>query len=161
MKSLLVLVLSFGLNLSALSQTLVDITSGGSYAFTNTSNVISTNFGGTGIGIGWSANLYSDAEMGPTNELQSLRWMIDYAATTAGDSYSMNDVSIWLFEYGSNVVFPSNARPDLVANGAVNVFQGNLIFTPPAQSVPNHCEADVQFTTSFKYNRVNSLLVYI
>ena len=85
MKSLLVLVLSFGLNFSLLSQTLVDITGGGSYAFTNTTNVISTNFGGSGLGVGWCANLYSDAEMGPTNELLSLRWMIDYAATTAGE----------------------------------------------------------------------------
>ena len=161
MKSLLVLVLSFGLNLLLQSQTLVDITVGGSYAFTNTTNVISTNFGGTGVGIGWSANLYSDSEMGPTNELQSLRWMIDYASTTAGDSYSMNDVSIWLFEYGNNTVFPSTDRPDLAANGAVNVFQGDLVFTPPAQSVPNHCEADVQFTTPFQYTTGNSLVVYV
>ena len=161
MKSLLVLFLSFGLNLIVLSQNLVDITVGGSYAFTNTTNVISTNFGGTGVGIGWSANLYSDGEMGPTNELLSLRWMIDYASTTAGDSYSMNNVSIWLFEYGANTVFPSIARPNLIANEAVNVFQGNLIFTPPAQSTPNHCEADVQFTTPFQYSTGNSLVVYV
>ena len=76
-----------------------------------------------------------------------LRWMIDYAATTAGDSYTMTDVSIWLYENGANTVFPSTAIPDLAANGAVNVFQGDLVFTPPAQSVPNHCEADVQFST--------------
>ena len=161
MKSLLVLVLSFGLNFSLLSQTLVDITGGGSYAFTNTTNVISTNFGGSGLGIGWCANLYSDAEMGPTNELLSLRWMIDYAATTAGDSYTMNNVSIWLFESGTNTVFPSIARPDLIANDAVNVFQGDLVFTPPAQSTPNHCEADVQFTTPFQYSTGNSLVVYV
>ena len=161
MKSLLVLFLSFGLNFIVLSQNLIDITIGGSYAFTNTTNVISTNFGGTGVGIGWSANLYSDAEMGPTNELLSLRWMIDYAATTAGDSYTMNNVSIWLFESGTNTVFTSIARPNLIANEAVNVFQGDLVFTPPAQSTPNHCEADVQFTTPFQYNTGNSLVVYV
>ena len=65
MKSFLVLFLTLSLNLTYFSQNLVDITGGGSYTFTNTTNVISTNFGGTGEGIGWSANLYSDAEMGP------------------------------------------------------------------------------------------------
>ena len=161
MKSFLVLFLTLSLNLTYFSQNLVDITGGGSYTFTNTTNVISTNFGGTGEGIGWSANLYSDAEMGPSNVLLSLRWMIDYAATTAGDSYTMTDVSIWLYENGANTVFPSTAIPDLAANGAVNVFQGDLVFTPPAQSVPNHCEADVQFSTPFVYTNGNSLVVYV
>ena len=69
MKSFLVLFLTIGLNLTLYSQNLVDITIGGSYTFTNTTNVISTNFGGTGDGIGWSANLYSDNEMGPSNML--------------------------------------------------------------------------------------------
>ena len=161
MKSFIALFLTIGLNLTLYSQNLVDITIGGSYTFTNTTNVISTNFGGTGDGIGWSANLYSDNEMGPSNMLFSLRWMIDYAATTAGDSYTMTDVSIWLFEYGANTVFPSTARPDLVANGAINVFQGDLVFTPPAQSVPDHCEADVQFSTPFEYSNGNSLVVYV
>ena len=124
MKPIIAIFLVFGVQANLYSQNLVDVTVGGSYAFTNTSNVISTNFGGTGQGIGWSANLYSDTEMGDSNLLLSLRWMIDYAATTAGDSYTMTDVSIWLFEYGANTVFPSTAIPDLAANGAVPVFQG-------------------------------------
>lgn len=161
MKPIIAIFLAFGVQANLYSQNLVDVTVGGSYAFTNTSNVISTNFGGTGQGIGWSANLYSDTEMGDSNLLLSLRWMIDYAATTAGDSYTMTDVSIWLFEYGANTVFPSTAIPDLAANGAVPVFQGDLVFTPPAQSVPNHCEADVQFSIPFQYNSGNALVVYI
>jgi len=143
------------------SQNLVDITVGGSYAFTNTSNVISTNHNGTGVGIGWSANLYTDAEMGPTNDLLSLRWMIDYATTTAGSSFLMTDVSIYLFEYGANSVFPTDDIPDLITNGAVNVFQGDLLFTPPASSPPTHCEVDVPFSVPFSYTAGNSLVVYI
>lgn len=56
--------------------------------------------------------------------------MIDYAATTSGSSFLMTDVSIYLFEYGANSVIPNEDIPDLIANGAVNVFQGDLTFTP-------------------------------
>lgn len=143
------------------TQNLVDITVGGSYAFTNTFNVISTNYNGTGEGIGWSANLYTDAEMGPSNDLLSLRWMIDYAATTSGSSFLMTDVSIYLFEYGANSVFPNEDIPDLIANGAVNVFQGDLTFTPPASNPPTHCEAEVTFSVPFTYTAGNSLVVYV
>ena len=143
------------------AQTLVDITTGGSYNFTNTTNVISTNYGGTGEGIGWSANLYTATEMGASNDLLSLRWMIDYAATTSGASFLMTDVSIYLFEYGSNTVFPTDDIPDLNANGAINVFQGDLLFTPPVSSPPTHCEAEVVFSVPFSYTAGNSLVVYV
>ena len=99
MKSLVSLLLFLTPVFFGRTQNLVDITVGGSYAFTNTFNVISTNYNGTGEGIGWSANLYTAAEMGPSNDLLSLRWMIDYAATTSGSSFLMTDVSIYLFEY--------------------------------------------------------------
>ncbi|MDA7763003.1 hypothetical protein N8927_07405, partial [Crocinitomicaceae bacterium] len=156
--SLLVILFTFS---NGRTQNLVDITVGGSYAFTNTFNVISTNYNGTGEGIGWSANLYTSVEMGPSNNLFSLRWMIDYATTTAGSSFLMTDVSIYLFEYGANSVFPNEDIPDLIANGAVNVFQGDLTFTPPASNPPTHCEAEVVFSVPFSYTAGNSLVVYV
>ena len=54
MKPIIAIFLAFGVQANLYSQNLVYVTVGGSYAFTNTSNVISTNFGGTGQGIGWS-----------------------------------------------------------------------------------------------------------
>ncbi|MBP6459027.1 MAG: gliding motility-associated C-terminal domain-containing protein [Crocinitomicaceae bacterium] len=158
----------FFISTNLFSQTLVDITtSGGSgYSFTDTYRVINNNYNGIGDGMGWSANLYLPGEMGASNKLQSMRFMVDYAPSTApppaetGISYTFTDVTIYLFHYGSNTQFTSLNRPDLVALSAVKVFEGDITFKAPDKG-PVFCESNISFSTEFDYVAGNSLGVYI
>jgi gliding motility-associated-like protein len=158
----------FFISTNLFSQTLVDITtSGGSgYSFTDTYRVINNNYNGFGDGMGWSANLYLPGEMGASNKLQSMRFMVDYATSTApppaetGISYTFTDVTIYLFHYGSNTQFTSLNRPDLVALSAVKVFEGDITFKAPDKG-PVFCETNISFSTEFDYVAGNSLGVYI
>jgi hypothetical protein len=146
------IVFLFFISTNLFSQTLVNITTNGTnpgFSFTDTYRVIDNNYDGSGDGMGWSANLYLPAQMGASNQLQSLRFMIDYATTTSNLTYTFSNVRIYLFHYGSNTEFTSTARPNLVALSAVKVFEGDLSFKAPSSGV--FCESNVGFSTFFDY----------
>ena len=151
------------------SQDLVDITKSMNYTGKQNADIcISDNSGGFGTGVGWSANLYLPSEISsgsqPVNKdnvLNSMRVMIDKAGTgmTLG-SILFKDIKIYLFHYGTNVTFPSKVtKPDLVANNATLVFQGDFDVT--VQGNKDVCESNVTFQTPFNYKAGNSLVVYI
>ena len=151
------------------SQDLVDITNGKDPSG-NTSRFIgiSDNEGGVGDGRGWSANLYLPGDMlsgqaltNKDNTLNSVRFLLDKAGTIEppGDVV-FKDVKIYLFNYGTNTSFPDKlTHPDLIANNAVLVFQGNLTVNIPPKL--QFCESYVQFQNSFEYKSGNSLVLYI
>ena len=151
------------------SQDLVDITKGMNYTGKESRSIgISDNEEGTGDGRGWSANLYLPSEIlsGPAltnkdNTLTSVRFMIDKAgmADPAGDVV-FKDVKIYLFNYGTSTSFSDKlSHPDLIANNATLVFQGDLTVNVP--STKQYCESHVQFQNSFEYKSGNSLVLYI
>ena len=143
------------------SQSLVNITNNGSsgFSYTSTYLVVNNNYNGTGEGMGWSANLYLPSEMGGSNQLKSMRFLIDKATTTAGLSHTFTNVKIYLFHYGLNTQFTSLNKPNMSVLSGVKVYDGDITFNSPTNE--DYCESEIIFSTNFDYIAGNSLGVYI
>ena len=136
--------------------------------------VINPNAGLSGDGRGWSSNLYLKSEaskvVGSENIIYDLTWLIASNMTYAGNTYTFDDVEIWMYEY-SGVQFPNTNRPAVEtwvspATTPAGVTNLKKVLNSGRVKIQSQTYDCIGFPVAmldspYKYSGNNSLVIYV
>ncbi len=136
--------------------------------------VINPNAGMSGDGRGWSCNLYLKSEaskvVGVKNIIYDLTWLVARNSTYAGNTYTFDDVEIWMYEY-SGVQFPNTNRPAVEtwlssATTPAGVTNLKKVLNGGRITIQNQTFDCIGFPVSmldvpYEYSGNNSLVIYV
>lgn len=109
---------------------------------------------------GWSSTVYTQAELGSANTLNSICWFVDednLNGNCPSCNYTYGNIKVYLAHYNSTV-FPDDAMPGSSYTGVTNwtlVFDGSVHFTA------NDTWQGVSFAVPFSYNGTSNLIVHV